>query len=207
MKKYFMLLLLMISLSFQAFSATDLLSCGFKIDSCNVSAGETTLFYENKNFNYNQVLCCKINPSITGVSLGSLNATYVDANLNCPINFEGLMYFTENTNARVAFASNVTVESVSNYSTKMCLSVPTEFSRLNIFASSEDYNFAGYKCLYRTSGLLNGVVSSCNATFDGSKKYSTAVCLMEEFTRDVELKFQHVLRFHLAVMAQFMVLG
>ena len=49
------------------------------------------------------------------------------------------------------------------------------FSRLNIFASSEDYSFAGYSCLYRTSNLLNGVVSSCDATFDGSKKYSTVV--------------------------------
>ncbi len=193
MKKFFMLLLLITIFSFEAFSATDLLSCGFKINSCDTSAGETTLFYANKNFNdtngnvlssnvalahdsnYNRVLCCKINLSITGVNLGSLNATYIDANLNCPVSSEGLMYFTNTTNARVAFASNVTQESISNYSTKMCLSVPSEFSRLNIFASSVDYRFAGYSCLYRTSGVLNGVVSSCNASFDGSSKYSTVV--------------------------------
>lgn len=190
MKKFFLIILLLFTFSFEVYSASDLLSCSFKTGSC--LAEESALFYANKNFNdingnvlssnlaivtdsnYNKALCCKVNQGANGVSLGNINITYVDANLNCPLNFEGLMYFTSNTNARVAFVENVTNPSI--YSKKMCISVPSQFSRFNILLSKEDYSFAGYTCLYRTSNYSNSLVSSCNARFGSdSKKYSNVV--------------------------------
>lgn len=189
MKKLILILTLVIGLCFQSYAAVDLLSCNFRDNGC--LSGESTLFYANKNFNdsfgrvlssnvainsdlnYNKFLCCKINPSVSGKDLGSLNITIVDRDSYCPSFSKDLMYFTNSSNARVGFTGNIT--NFSYYSKKMCISLPTDFSKLNIFVSNDDYSFAGYTCLYRTNNITNGLVSACSASFNSGNKYNTIV--------------------------------
>lgn len=190
MRKLFLLTILFFGTFFQSFAAVDLLSCSFKDTTC--SADESALFYANKNFNsitgkvlssnvaisydstnYNKPLCCKINPSASGKDLGDLETSIIDSTTACPQTAEDLMYFTSSTNARIGFKENIT--NMLNYPKKMCVNLPSDFSKLNIFVSNYDYSFAGYTCLYRISNLTNGVVSSCDASFNSGNKYSQVV--------------------------------
>ena len=190
MKKLFILMTIILSLNFLGvYGASDLLTCSFKTSSC--SSDEVVIFYANSNFKdssdkilssnvaispiigYTKPLCCKINPSLLGQSLGQLEVNFVNKNLNCPSNSEDLMYLTSDTNSRVAIKENIT--NLDHFSKKMCVKVPVDFSKLNIFVSNMDYSFAGYSCLYRISNVTNGLISDCDAKFNGPNKYNQIV--------------------------------
>jgi len=184
--KYFVLFLFCL-LAPSSF-ASDILTCNFK-SSCDTD--ETAFIYANQNFNtssglvlssnvaissyvgYSKPLCCKVNIASDETNLAKLNVSYIPTSTVCPNGFEDLMYLTSNENARVGITQNIT--DFSHYSHKMCVGIPTQFSKLNILVSTNDYTFAGYDCLYRISNVTNGVISDCSATFNGVSTYPNKV--------------------------------
>lgn len=187
LRKVILFFIVFISLGSAVYSVNTL-NCEFRDNACY--SGEIALFYGNKNFydgagevissnvrisadsNYNKFLCC-------GSPFGDLNSNIVDKSSSCGVGEVDIMYFSDQTNARVGFkmydALDYTNFIDGNFVKKLCVGIPDEFSKLDLVISDRDYSVAGYSCVYRTSALENGVVSSCNATYDGSKKYKYTV--------------------------------
>lgn len=196
------LILFLVLLSFFSFGfSADYFECGIKpVSDCNPSTG-VNLFYVNHNFmrdgkilssnvalasdsNYNYGVCCEIsNPD-----LGLLDVSYVNVSDACPDSDEDIntkeydvMHFTGNINSRTGlpFIDNVKSSIDDSYfSEKVCVGLPKEFSTISIVAteSGDMYrSFSGYKCLYRTNDLTNGLVSSCDASFNYGNQYKYTV--------------------------------
>jgi len=197
-RQYILLSFVIVFLSFIGLINAGLMNCEFKT-SCS-GGGEVPFFYANKNFhdsngevlssnvrvtnsdsNYNQILCCKINSSKITQSL-NVAIENVDGTHKCSGGGQDLLYFTNNTNARVAFYKydNGNVNNLfdnSDYSKKLCLGVPDEFTNLDI-KISKNINFKllqDYNCLFMISDITNGVVSSCDASFNGADQYPYTV--------------------------------
>lgn len=177
-------------------SASKLFECNWRDGSCQ--ADESPFFYANQHFtdgsgnvlssnvaivsdsNYNQALCCKINEGENG-DLGSISISNKPIEDACDTaqnsGTDELMYFTGSDNARVGFDLEENDNFNKTYfSHKMCLTYPDTFSHLNIVVSEKkSFSNTGYECLYRTSNITNGVVSSCDATYDSGKKYKYTV--------------------------------
>lgn len=178
-KYVFTLVVLLMSVSIVSAQQLSTLECQYKEGICDVGAGEKTLFYANQNlssnvriyhssFPYNPSyvysVCCKS-------PFGEIAFTTVEKDLSCPYGGEELMYFTDATNSRVAFDYNPL-----HHDYKLCAEIPDEFSSLDILINdSIDYSLLGYTCLYRTSDVENGHVSSCDATFGLSNIYKYTV--------------------------------
>ncbi|MFW6009443.1 MAG: hypothetical protein ACOCP8_09290, partial [archaeon] len=189
-KKVLLTLISILLLSTFAFSADSTLQCEFKSGSCD--AGEVALLYANEEFyppghndkvlssnvaiaqssNYNKLLCCKSD-------FGSLNVEFVNSQDSCPSGFHELMHFTDDTNARTGFKryemNNYIDFNLDFYTKKSCLQLPPQFATVHLVVSDEDYQELGYECLYRTSSLENGHVSSCDAEFADSELYDYTV--------------------------------
>lgn len=172
------------------FAQGDLFTCSF-----DSTVGANILF-ANKNFydhsnsnlvldsnvatsqdsNYNRVLKCNINSD----TIGNIQTSYQPANSVCPNNGQDLLYLTDTTNARVGFkylnTNLVPAFNQSFYTDKLCVNLPDQFSSMDLFVSDNTkYKNAGYTCLFKTSSLVNGVVSSCDSTFGSNKQYKYTI--------------------------------
>ncbi len=132
--------------------------------------------------NYGKVLCCNS-------AYGEFGVTTVNENAGetCGDDID-LFYFTNTTNARISFADDRNdiesynadaIDLVFNpafYKTKLCVSVPDGFGTFDIVVSDkENYKNIGYDCMFKVSSLVNGVVSSCDAQYDGTNQYLYSV--------------------------------
>ena len=182
------LLIFIASLGIISAASLNTVSCNFRNDSCET--GEAALFYANKNFvsdeapigevlssnirssldsNYNKVLCC-------GSPYGTLSSQIETSFGTCSQGGVSPIYLTNDTNARIGLpTAKVSVAyyfEESYYLDKLCLNIPDEFSSFDMIVSdSVIYENAGYSCMYRVSSLENGVVSSCDATYNSGEQY------------------------------------
>ncbi len=174
------------------FSA-DSLSCEIKSGSC--ASPWVPFFYVNNNFydtsgnqnnvlssnvavassgNYDKVLCCK-----SDLAVGNLSTSFEVGDV-CPdasTRHIDLLHFTSDTNARVGIRyTSVDSHTVrkpdetfnySHYNKTLCVKVPDAFSSFDLMANDRDMSSVGYTCMFRTSGLINGLVAACNSTFIG----------------------------------------
>lgn len=189
MKKIFFIIVALILSS--GVYASFTLSCEWRADSCQGT--EKPVLYAHNEFGsddspssldeilsspvsisyssgqFDQVLCC----SSPYDNLGFKTIPFGDS---CGENSQEIMYTTSNTNARLA-VQNTPGFDLNHYSHKICLDKPEEFATIDMFINKTDSHFesVGYSCVYRTSSLINGLVSSCDATFDGGKKYEYSV--------------------------------
>jgi hypothetical protein len=182
--KSFFILITFVSLFYVGFSTTDILTCKFfkgecPVDYSPVIYGNNFFINANNNLisspaaisydkNYNRSLCCKVN--VEGIDNVKFNA--VDINSKC--DGQEIMYFTDSLNARVAIPKENIIRSnvpnvdlnMSNYKYKLCVQLPQDFSSLDIFASTDKtFEYAGYKCLFKTNNIVNGLISDCNAKY------------------------------------------
>ena len=188
-KKIFMFILL-IALFMTSLNAKSI-ECEFKTGSCDPD--EAALFYANKNFfppgfpdqvlssnvaiastsEYNKYLCC-YSP------YGQMQVQYANEDENCPDDLIDLMYLTNYTNARTGLNSEDLIEyedfNLSFYEKKVCVKVPVSQGSVKLIASKDDYYAnKGYECLYKTSNITNGHVSSCDSTFNGGNDYNYTI--------------------------------
>jgi hypothetical protein len=174
-------------------SGEDYFQCGFVQGTCgadyesvlfgnfdyhdlsgNVLSSNVAIGYDA---NYNKSLCCKI----TDPNLGNVKFNVKSISDSCNGGDE-ILYFTDSTNSRIAIQSdNIAFDSppsldMTNYKYKLCVDLPNDFSKLDVLISSKnDYAYAGYQCLFKTSDLENGLVSSCDAEFAGSQSYKYTI--------------------------------
>ncbi|MDA3855441.1 MAG: hypothetical protein PF569_04230 [Candidatus Woesearchaeota archaeon] len=178
--------------SFSSFSAGESVTCEYK-PSC--LTGEVKIFHVNDFFKdlsgvealssnvatynyggyYNEVLCC-------GSDFGNLSYSVEDVTSSCPDGGVDVLYYASEFNSRVGIApSRFLISAVSSnpslqyYTKKLCVDVPDQFSTFDIVASNYDYSRALYTCMFKISDIENGVVSSCDATFDGTNQYEYTV--------------------------------
>jgi hypothetical protein len=126
---------------------------------------------------YRKFYCCK--PVI-----GNLGFESVPINENCPEGSSQLFYMSDYDSARIAISPSV----IGQYQYKLCYSVPNRFGMLDIKTGDIDYSTFGYSCMFRIDstigdGKINGLVSSCDATYSGLNKYKNIVWgrLIENF--------------------------
>jgi hypothetical protein len=132
--------------------------------------------------NYGKVLCCNSPYGEFGVEIKNDMSEQ-----SCGEDID-LFYFTDNTNARIAFTEdrNDIVNYNSNpsdltfraddYIRKLCVSVPANMGTFDIVVSDKaNYNNIGYDCMFKVSSLTNGVVSSCDAEYNGGNQYLYSV--------------------------------
>lgn len=192
-RKFFLAVLGLMFLVFSV-SSTNLFTCEFKTGNCGVN--ETAFFYASPDFfpddggpepdkvmsshvrlsyndDYNKALCCKLNDPM-GQSLGLVNFNHIPVGDSCATGAKDLVYYTGDTNARLAFRSSLLFNQPF-YSHKTCVEIPDDFSGIDIFVSDEDKSYLGYSCIFKVSGLENGVVSSCDGTFNGGDQYNHTV--------------------------------
>ncbi len=189
-KIIFILLISIFSIN-SIYSTDNLFSCGF-----NTGIG-ADFIYANGNFfepgfpdrvlssnvaihsdsNYNMTMSCSIN----SLNLDNLKTSFElnDGN-DCPNGGQDLFYLTSDTNARIGFPLvNTKINpsfNYSHYSYKLCVDLPDEFSSIDIFISDDDkYKYAGYQCLFKSSDLINGKISSCDSEYAGSNQYDFTI--------------------------------
>jgi len=137
----------------QAFYANALLSSNTRI----IPAGYSS--------NYSKILCCSS-------PLTNLKFTTVDVNQNCE--GKNFMYFTSDTNARVAYTYNS-----SYHKYKMCVKTKDQSTDLDILVVKKDlydkYLSANYACMFRTNDIVNGHMASCDSTFGSGQVYDYSV--------------------------------
>lgn len=110
---------------------------------------------------YNNVLCCNS-------PYGDLNFTTKSVSESCSIAEEELLFFTSSTNSRVAVELNE-----SHHNSKLCVGIPSEFSTMDLLVSdSDNFERAGYSCMFRANNVVNGLISSCDSTFNGGERYN-----------------------------------
>lgn len=144
----------------------------FTSDDSPFSLGEilsSPVSIENIDARYNSVLCCSS-------PFSNLNFTTIPYSSSCPSNSQEVMYTTNYTNARLA-VQNSPLFDIGHYSHKICLEKPPQFATIDMFINRTNSHFPriGYSCVYRTSDLVNGLVSSCDATFNNGDMYEYTV--------------------------------
>ncbi len=188
-KRFLIILSIILFLTTSTYSQ-NLFSCRVSNGGSNCNSDESSMnFYLNGNFyplgnpsqvlsskvsliynssTYNKTICCKIN---NGLGKVIFNTSILATNA-CPTDYKDLLYFTNSTNAVLGFPESSGFN-VNNYTNKLCVKVPNEFSSLDIVVNeSKDWNNRGYTCLFKTDGLSSSVVSSCDATFlTGTSSY------------------------------------
>jgi len=184
MKRFMLFSLIFISLISHAYSA-DLFSCRVSYGS-DCDQTESKIFYLNKfffndqskalsskiAFNYNPTtysspICCKINKP--GFDKINFNIT-VASNQACPKGNKEFLYFTDIINGKIGYPNSLNFNKL-DYSNKLCIKIPKEFSSLDVLVNETDYSFAGYTCLFKTNSLQNSLVSSCDAKFLSTSQY------------------------------------
>ena len=150
------------------------LDCNYRMGSCN--ADETLLLYANSDLSshvksadlsrspYQYSVCCS--SPYTGLSFDT-----VSTSSSCGPNQQELLYYTSNTNARLALDYNS-----SHHTDKLCFQIPEEFSNLDLeIGNAERYQNAGYDCIFKISDERNSHISSCDATFNSGDQYQYSV--------------------------------
>lgn len=182
----FIVLIAMLNVVF----ATSSLQCEFKVGGCDIGSGEVPVFYANNHFfdgsgevlssnvavssipNYNKPLCC-YSP------FGQISVRNVDESETCGSGEVDFIYYTDVDNSRIGIEKNdsmmVAGFDYNHYAKKSCMKMPANFGSLKLIVSNRDYSPLGYSCLFKASSLVNGHVSSCDATFDGANQYQYTV--------------------------------
>lgn len=90
--------------------------------------------------------------------------------LVCDGDEQEIMYFTDTENARVAR------EYIQGFHTKvLCAKFQKSNGVMHIVWNNQNFAERNYECLFRTNDVKNGLVSSCDQTFDSNKKYRYTV--------------------------------
>lgn len=191
-RRLFILFIMLCMLLSSSFSAGESVTCTYRAGSC--FPGEVKVFHVNNFFKdlsgetlssnvatynfdgyYNDALCCES-------QYGDLSYSVEDVTSSCPDGGVDVLYYDSDYNSRVGIApSRFMISSVSSnpslqyYSKKLCVNVPDGFSTFDIVASNYDYSKALYTCMFKVSDIENGLVSSCDATFDGTNQYAYTV--------------------------------
>lgn len=172
MLKSFYFILLVLSLS-TVYSA-DILTCTYKLsDTCN---DEERLFFASSNLSanvkidnslpaYSYSICCKSNATEVKFSV----EPKINSTITCPKN-SPLLYFTGNTNARVAKIYNA-----SHHNYALCYEVPDKSYALSINFVPKEGLIKDFQCLFRTNAMQNGHISSCDASFNSGNTYQYSV--------------------------------
>lgn len=174
LKKIFLFTCLIILSSFSAYSYS--VDCEYKVGVNSCEAGKTLFHaFDSLSSNvrlanlpqqsalyplYNYSICCSS-------SYGEINFETKSFSESCSDNAETLMYFTNNTNARIAINGTNT-----HHTDKLCVSLPDEFASMDLKITNDlNYENYGYECIFRTNSPENGHVSACDETFAGGQKY------------------------------------
>ncbi len=193
-KKILILVLILFGIN-SSFALGNILKCSFET-TCN---NGNNMFFANNEFkdengyilssnvaknydsNYNYGLCCEINSETIDSKLNIEIQDYSTNNNDCNNGGKQLFYLTSDINARVGIL-NYNIDEVNsnfnpdNYNYSVCVNVPNEFSNLDIIISDDPkYKIVGYECLFKTSNISNGVVSSCKSSYDGGKEYKYTI--------------------------------
>lgn len=176
MRKLSIFLFMILLIINTAYSAIVPLECSFKnacgADEVNMEIYGSSKYYADvgndilsspvqlnlQDANYDWPLCCRTDfPT-------DLVPRNVGLTTSCDNPF---LFFTENTNARAGFYRESGFD-FGHYSYKSCLETTDQFF-IDIVVEdtfSTYYENLGYDCIYRTSGGVNGLVSSCEVTFN-----------------------------------------
>ncbi len=134
-----------------------------------VISSNTQLFsgFTPEQQKYSRVLCCV-------PKTGVVDFTAIAGDV-CPADYERIISFTNDSNARASYEFNP-----AHHYNSSCVYFSEQFSRMDVFYTADKkladfYERKGYECLYRTNDFVNGHVSDCDATFDGTNKYNVSV--------------------------------
>lgn len=88
----------------------------------------------------------------------------------CDRDISEIMYFTDDTNARVSRDYNPA------FHTKvLCANFPKSEGVMHLVWNNKDLSSRDYTCLFKTNDINNGVISSCDAQYNGSNQYLYSV--------------------------------
>jgi len=91
--------------------------------------------------------------------------------------YEEVMYFTQTSDPSDRHVnSRVSRTFDKDYHDRtLCADFEKPDGVMNIIWNNRDFTPNGYTCLFKTNDVENGLVSSCDAQFDGTKKYEYTV--------------------------------
>ncbi len=163
----------------------DTITCSWDYGACN-GQNEHSIFYisnltdsqgyvlnspvessEEKGFN--KQLCCS-------TSNDQLDFSTVSSPDTC--DYTSFMYISNDKNHRLAFNSSDPEFSFAKYTSTLCVKKPpitSDFFDIQLARTDSSYGDKGYQCLFRVSSDINGLVSDCNATFNGNQMYDYTV--------------------------------
>lgn len=171
-------IILFVSL-FQVAYSSEIFTCSY--EQFGTCSDDETLFFASSNLsgnvrldsnlnyesNYDYSVCCKSNVTLVKFSTKMKNLTTDE--ITCDKN-SPLLYFTGNTNSRVAKEYNPI-----HHKYGLCYDVPDKTYALSINFVPKEGIIKEFECLFRTSSIVNGVVSSCDSTYDSGNFYEYSV--------------------------------
>jgi hypothetical protein len=93
-----------------------------------------------------------------------------NSNVVCEKDINEIMYFTDDTNARVSRSYD------ENFHTKvLCATFDEADGVMHMVWNDKDLSSRNYACLFKTNDVNNGLASSCDADFNGNNQYLYSV--------------------------------